>query len=88
LHIKGKAVASFIPYRDGPGVARENPRHETWTRGQARARRNALWLSGLEVGFHDPTCNCQRPYSSEEIASLWGLTPRAVRAGIADAVPS
>lgn len=75
-------MASFIPYRDGPGIARENPRRVTWTESQANARRYDLWLRAVEVGLYDPTCDCPRPHSPEELAALWLMNPRTVRDGI------
>lgn len=50
-----------------------------------RKRRNALWLHATARGLFDPAQNRIRPYTVNELAALWGVTPKSVRNGIKDA---
>lgn len=51
-----------------------------------RRRRNALWLHATTSGLFDPVQNRVRCYSTTELAALWGVTRRAVRYGIHEAL--
>jgi len=73
---------------DGEGVfATPCPRRAPrLTEIHGRRRRNALWLHATTKGLIDPVQNRPRPYSVNELAALWGVTPKAVRNGIKEAL--
>jgi hypothetical protein len=75
----------FVRYTDGPAVHVEKPRPEALTPAQSLNRRHALWLHALRFGLHDPATGRIRRHAVGEIATLWGVTPRAVRLGIESA---
>ncbi|SIO60183.1 hypothetical protein SAMN05444166_6298 [Singulisphaera sp. GP187] len=56
------------------------------TNVHSRKRRNALWLHATTKGLFDPGQNRIRPYSANDLAALWGVTPKAVRNGINEAL--
>jgi hypothetical protein len=56
------------------------------TNVHGRKRRNALWLHATTKGLFDPGQNRIRPYTANELAALWAVTPKAVRNGIKEAL--
>lgn len=56
------------------------------TNVHGRKRRNALWLHATTNGLFDPAQNRIRQYTANDLAALWGVTPKAVRNGIKEAL--
>jgi hypothetical protein len=60
-------------------------RHARPSKAQLLARRNFDWLHDYEIGRPDPQTGLIEPRPVWLIAALAGVTPRAVRAGLAEA---
>lgn len=47
-----------------------------------RASRHMLWLQAVEKGLPDPASGRIRPYTTAELAELWGVSQRTVQYGV------